>query len=460
MSLAQRLLAANQPVIVGTPCPGYGKPNGCKRKRHETGNVEFHWPHRWQRLTADQCDISKFREGKDALALIAGHGIDVVDEDTKDGGSVDNLPPFTNYGVTRTPSGGRHFLVPGTGLGKVLGLKTDDGLVGDYAAGRDDGTGRMLVYLPGSTRPKYPGGAYVEEELWEVEKCLDAEPEPDLLATVGKAGGHRETRERYIDATDQADTPHPYAVTAVKRELARLDECDLLGWDGPHWDATTYEVACNLHEFGNSGWSGLDLDALHERFLDRAPTDEAFGRAEHEAKWESARKKVDGGGRPQPSDDRHRPPEDDFTALDVFDETETLQHVRTAAYARTLSPRALLLCVLSRIAVEVPHRTALPPVIGSRRGLNLGVALVGVSGGGKSMLFSASRELLGFVGETQRDVERVPGSGEGLIQSFLDSKQVLVTNPTRLFYVDEIGQLGATKDNRSGSTLGRFSGRC
>lgn len=60
-----------------------------------------------------------------------------------------HLPPFASYGVTRTPSGGEHYVVPSSGLGKAK-IDTDLGHVGDYVGGRPDGGGRLLGYLPGS----------------------------------------------------------------------------------------------------------------------------------------------------------------------------------------------------------------------------------------------------------------------------------------------------------------------
>ena len=159
-ALAERLLAVGVPVIVV-----------------RDGDT---FPSGWERLSADQCDLRGFRPGKDALALVGGHGIDVVDEDSKVGGSVDALPPFRSYGVTRTPSGGRHFIVPSTGLGKITPLVG----VGDYVGGRPDGGSRLLAYLPGSVRPKYPDGGYVEEVQWDVEACVAATPEAGLVAAA------------------------------------------------------------------------------------------------------------------------------------------------------------------------------------------------------------------------------------------------------------------------------------
>lgn len=103
---------------------------------------------------------------------------------------------------------------------------------------------------------------------------------------------------------------HPYAEKATASELARLDECDLLGWQGPGWNTTTYEVACNLIEFANSPWSGYALDRAEADLMDHAPTDDGFGPAEHAKCWASAEQSVGGKGRPHPDGD----PNDDFEA--------------------------------------------------------------------------------------------------------------------------------------------------
>lgn len=300
LDLARRLIAAGIPVVVVNP------KDDVPRQA-------------WKSITsADQCDLSLYRRG-DALLMLGGHGIDVVDEDTKLGGSVDNLPPFKSYGTTRTPSGGAHYIVPSAGVSKVSPFRTDLGLVGDYAGGRPDHTGRLGVFLPGSRRAKYPDGEYVEEVPWDIEACLAATPDPDLLEALTRGGGTKERREDvYLDDSPERDPalgPHPYAAAAVEAELARLDECDMVGWDGPPWDNTCFEVACNLVEFGNSNWTGYHLDELRDEFMLRAPADEDFHARHHESKWDGAVNKVDGGGRPMPKAD---------TAADVFDDLDPL----------------------------------------------------------------------------------------------------------------------------------------
>jgi hypothetical protein len=143
-------------------------------------------------------------------------------------------------------------------------------------------------------------GTYVSHvqsgELLDVDAWLQDEPEVEPPAPQ-----------------PEARALHPYAKAAIDGELARLDECDLMGWSGPPWDNTTLAVACNLIEFANSPWSGYTLDQAEADLMDRAPTDDGFGPKEHASKWASAAKKVGRKGRPQPSGD----PGDGFEAVGV-----------------------------------------------------------------------------------------------------------------------------------------------
>ena len=208
--LGNRLLAGGIPVVIVRPCPN---PNTCQRK----GDHTEHFP-AWGHITsADQCDLSSYRPGVDAIALIGGHGVDLVDEDTKDGGSADHLPPFKNYGVTRTPTGGRHFVVPSSGVGKISPLATVIGHVGDYVGGTADHGSRLLGFLPGSVRTKHDGVAYVEEETWDIAGCLAAEPDPDLLTALQDAGGS------FDGKTGRAASSHA-DVDAFRQEHSIPDE--------------------------------------------------------------------------------------------------------------------------------------------------------------------------------------------------------------------------------------------
>lgn len=190
LDLARDLIAHGIPVVVCPPTPGWAP--GAKNRHTGQQEGEFRWPQGWNVITAEKCDISGYRPGVDALAMVSGHGVDVVDVDTKAGGRVENLPPFRFFGVHRTPSGGAHYLVRSTGIGKISPLTTSAGHVGDYAGGTPDGRSRMLVYLPGSTRPKYPDKGYTIGTRVDLDELLEHDPDDDLVNALEHLGGTRE----------------------------------------------------------------------------------------------------------------------------------------------------------------------------------------------------------------------------------------------------------------------------
>jgi putative DNA primase/helicase len=247
----------------------------------------------WQQITAAESRLDLYREG-DALAMVAGHGLDAVDVDTKAGGAVEHLAvPFTHFGTTRTPSGGVHYLVSSSGVGKISPLETMLGHVGDYCGGRADGTGRLLVFLPGSVRSKYPSGGYVMDEPWDIEGCLAAEPDQRLVNALLENGGTlvREQSAGTVatERRDPAEGVHPLARVEIDRILTGLDRLGSRSWyEGAGWDQATWKAACDLVRLANSGWTGYDLADAEQDLLDHAPADEAWGRSEHRAKWRSA----------------------------------------------------------------------------------------------------------------------------------------------------------------------------
>ncbi|WP_281966299.1 AAA family ATPase [Serinicoccus marinus] len=303
--LARQLMAAGIPVVV---------------VRQEGGKDRY--PADWSSSTVARCDLSDYRPGVDALAFVAGHGLDAVDVDTKAGGSLDNLPEFPFFGETRTPSGGGHYLVPSSGLRQIVNVRTKKGPVGDYAGGHPDGTGRRLIYLPGSVRAKYPGKRYAEVEPWDVEGALAAEPDPGLVRVLSACGGPRASEERYVDDSPERDPAlglHPYARAAIEGELDRLRFLAADEWEpGAGWDHHTYEVACNLLEIANSAWSGYTHEAALADLLENAPTDRVWTGSNVREKWESAQRTVDNGGRRPPEDKQADERETVDPASDAF----------------------------------------------------------------------------------------------------------------------------------------------
>jgi hypothetical protein len=130
-----------------------------------------------------------------------------------------------------------------------------------------------------------------------------------------------------------------------------------------------------------------------------------------------------------------------------------LQHVLALARARGVGPWAVLGTVMARGICTVPPTVALPGIVGGRMSLNLFVAAVGPSGGGKGAADAAAMAGFTFSGPA---VDLVPlGSGEGIARTFRPSG-LAVGQPnwidTAIFTAPEIDTLAAIAA-RQGSTL-------
>jgi hypothetical protein len=139
-----------------------------------------------------------------------------------------------------------------------------------------------------------------------------------------------------------------------------------------------------------------------------------------------------------------------------------LDHVRRFALPRRCSPWAVLGVVLTRVVCATPPKVQLPPLVGGRASLNLFVALVGLSGGGKGAAQTVGAEAV--------DVERAyglsmprsvsfathtVGSGQGLAHAYVRWEKGTGMVPyatSALFTIEEVDHLvGLTGQN--GSTL-------
>jgi hypothetical protein len=122
---------------------------------------EFFPPTAWQRFEPDPAALDQWQPG-DALCLVAGHGIDAIDVDTKNGADPASVRAALNeLGVevvaeVTTPSGGAHYYVPATGIRSTA--NTEVGV--DFKGRGMDGSSTGFVYLPGTTRAKYGGRGY------------------------------------------------------------------------------------------------------------------------------------------------------------------------------------------------------------------------------------------------------------------------------------------------------------
>ena len=276
--LANKLIAAGIPVVLCRPNPNRGKPMPTDPARVD--QRELLVPPGWSTITAADCDVSGFRVGVDTLAMVGGHGVDAVDVDVKDGGTVDNMPPFRSFGLTRTPSDGWHHYVRSTGIGKISPLATSAGHVGDYIGGTPQGGGRLLAFLPGSTRPKYPGKTYELVEDLDLDALLEHDPDDDLIGALLAHGGsrngqpgrpaakHSEVRAFYADHSEIPASPCRYGRVAVDGLIHAADTA--IPGDpkrGRHgWAVASATRAVELVRAGCA--SAADLDRL-EATLDR-----------------------------------------------------------------------------------------------------------------------------------------------------------------------------------------------
>lgn len=145
-------------------------------------------------------------------------------------------------------------------------------------------------------------------------------------------------------------------------------------------------------------------------------------------------------------------------AARVFGATPALSAIRQAAHSRLVVPWAVLGAVLARVVAETPPHVVLPPIVGSDASLNLAVALVAASGGGKSGATACADDLLHVTPYRLADVIG-PGSGEGVMMAFLEwdadeKRNRLKSHAHALMHADEIGQIGAVQGRASQSSLG------
>lgn len=143
----------------------------------------------------------------------------------------------------------------------------------------------------------------------------------------------------------------------------------------------------------------------------------------------------------------------DHTLTDTFwNSRPALQHVLQSARAAGAGPWSVLGSVAARAIATIPPEIVLPPTIGGRMSLNIFIAHVGPSGGGKGIAEAVANETFHF----GKDIEEVPlGSGEGVARTF----RPVGTKPddpnaldTALFTAAEIDTVTALA-SRAGSTL-------
>ena len=288
------------------------------------------------------------------IGVATGNGLVVIDVDSyKPGGTPQWDAQVAEHGLpstytVRTGQGGRQFyFVTDEKIRSnqnVLSQNVDVRSEGGYviAAGSETMYGPYVV-VDDSPLAVLPG--WIAEILDEHEAkrskatpSTDSNFDPDSLTSE-----ERVRLARYVG-------------NAFDRELARLDACKrgAVQWgrevyDGPPWNQTTFEVACNLLELVNSPWNdSTEVDAW-SALSERAPRDNGFGDKEILGCFNSARKTTAGKGRalpPAPTGTGYRFEFDDGDSGDVdhssfFDRGTGLNVTRLVQGVLSLGPLAI-----------------------------------------------------------------------------------------------------------------------
>lgn len=151
---------------------------------------EYYLPHHWPKTVPSLVNLEKWKPGW-ALAAVGGRVVDFLDEDPRSGGdaSVGELHAAGHFpmvfGEQETVSGGRHYIIAGTGERKSTGFMP--GL--DLQSGAPNGEGRGFVFIaPTVRRSKDPADAgALKRYRW------DSPPDLDTLEEYGETA--RESTE-------------------------------------------------------------------------------------------------------------------------------------------------------------------------------------------------------------------------------------------------------------------------
>jgi hypothetical protein len=141
---------------------------------------------------------------------------------------------------------------------------------------------------------------------------------------------------------------------------------------------------------------------------------------------------------------------------------DELRHIRTYAQAQMACPLAVLAMVLARVVCQAPVAVVLPDIIHDHASLNLTIALVGISGGGKGGATGVARRAVD-IGTEQFDTHTL-GSGQGIAHGYghweKTTKRVERHADSVLFTVEEVDHLAGHNAQNGSTTLAemrRFS---
>lgn len=479
--MAVQMIEHGIPVFVAKPDPrerdGFRKPSG------------------WQRTPADTSTLVGYQPG-DALCMVCGHGLDVIDVDIQNGGdkhrgAIDQagLTPQI-YGTVRTPSGGTHEFVRSLNV-----RKQQDVWPGiDVQAGDEHGEGRGFVYIAPTVK-KSKITNEMRPYVWEQPidwTMFDAEHAEDdtgdglaaLIRSTQTASIEWEPYEGKAYAEFEPNTREEidrYVAAALHGIASDLSAAKKMGPGertprGAGWEKITAYAAFRLAQLALAPWCEVGVDQAWAVLKENAPTDNDWTMFDVEQKFKAQAKLAAKKPLPLPSDiiewgvgdhpEGAVPPDlPDEVQRDFWGRKEYLAIIREFAYARMASPWAVLGVAICRALCTVPPHVTLPPIVGGRGSLNMFVALVGEPGAGKDAAMAAARDVYpGPLNEMDAIHVCRLGSAEGIAHVYMDrltkddpntgakKGDLVQVRRSALFQVSEIDTLIGL-GNRNGNVL-------
>lgn len=368
----------------------------------------WHRPSGWQHLTAggSRERLARRPDGAPICANLGGP-VAVVDVDVKNGADVTKIETaldgigVTIYADVITPSGGRHFYVPGhLELPTVRATADRDGLVGH--PGVEILSYGSNVFLPGSRRAEYDGVPYgiIFDDL---AKLADGGDEASGEALAGWVATHRRVTPEPFDVSPPWDGTEPDSRQQAYLDRVVRNQADRIAAMGPNSGRNTacYNAGLVLGNF--AAGAGLKPEESTEQIVAAATV---CGLVADDGE-RSVRASIASGMRNGYKRPRQVPAEEKLTfnggqAVDPEppDDHEfwrarpVLAHIEQFARARLVAPWAVLGTVLARTIALTPWTIALPPIVGGRASLNIAIATVARSGGGKGAADRAARDAI------------------------------------------------------------------
>ncbi|HEU4567682.1 MAG TPA: phage/plasmid primase, P4 family, partial [Marmoricola sp.] len=317
LEIARALTGVGIPVFVAPPdassTTGYRLPNG------------------WQQTRPDPRVVDAWQPGW-ALAVVMGHGLDLLDVDPRNGGDlvVLNGSTPTSYGAALTPSGGVHSFI------RSLGVRSRDNVAPgiDVKAGDAEGKGRGFAFIAPTVKTSKTTGEPATYRWVSV-------PDVTRLAAVLRGETADETGARLRAMIEAARAAHagrgdgeaydgpPFeqlpealqvavrswvsgAVDGIARELKASAEWTEGQTDdrGRGWEKLQADAALRLGQLARATWNDLELSDAEAAFVAAAPVDGSWGTDDVELKWRQQAHRGD----PAPWPDLRSPSERDEEA--------------------------------------------------------------------------------------------------------------------------------------------------